>query len=496
MTRGCVLGVDVGTSSTKGVLVAADGTVLHTAVRHHEPRRPRPGHVETDTASWWTEFVEIASELTSAAAGRPIDAVGVSGMGPCVALADAAGTPLRPAILYGVDTRAGTQIDAMNDRYGAQAIFEQTGSSLTSQAAGPKLRWVADHEPEVWAAARRLFMPASYLAFRLTGAYVLDHHAASQCTPMYDPVAQDWKQPWADEIRGSLELPPLLWPADVAGHVTDEAARATGLRAGTPVIAGTIDAWTEAVSVGATEPGDLMLMYGTTMFLIATLPTRAAHPTLWGTVGTTPDRYCLAGGMATSGAVTAWLRTLFGSPDYTDLLDEAADAPPGSRGLLMLPYFAGERTPVDDPRARGVLAGLTLRHTRGDLYRSALEATAFGTRHIVEEIRQTGHPLARAFAVGGGTQGDLWTQIVSDVTGLSQHRRRTTIGASFGAAVLAASSIEDVDLDAWNPVEHVIEPDPGTADTYTARFADYLSLYRETASTVHRLADEQDRGEP
>src|SRR5262249_25160123 len=223
-------------------------------------------------------------------------------------------------------------------RYGAEAIVERGGSPLTTQAVGPKLAWLRRHEPDVWERTRRLFMASSFLVHELTGAYVLDHHSASQCTPLYDSREHAWIDGWAAEIAPGLELPPLRWPGEIAGTVTASAAERTGLRPGTPVVTGTIDAWAEAISVGVTDPGDVMVMYGTTMFLIEVLAQRRAWPELWGTVGVTPGTYDLAAGMATSGAVTGWLRDLTGG-SYAELTEEARAAGTGAGGLLMLPYF-------------------------------------------------------------------------------------------------------------------------------------------------------------
>ncbi|GAA4636892.1 FGGY-family carbohydrate kinase [Actinoallomurus vinaceus] len=481
------LGVDVGTSASKGVLVGEDGTVLATAVRPHAVERPRPGHVEMDARIWWEEFVSIAREL--AGVGDPVTAVGVSGMGPCVLLADEADTPLRPAILYGVDTRATEQIARLDAELGREDVLRRCGSLLSTQAVGPKIAWVAEHEPEVAARARRLYMPASHLANRLTGAYVLDHHSASQSVPLYDSVAQEWYRPWAERVAPGIDLPPLRWPGDVAGHVTADAAAATGLPAGIPVITGTIDAWSEALSVGAQGVGDLMLMYGSTMFLINTVPERLLVPELWSTVGALPGTRNLAGGMATSGMITEWLRDLFGSPDHATLLAEAEASGPGARGLLMLPYFAGERTPIADPHARGVIAGLTVEHTRGDLYRAALEATAFGVRHNVEAMRAAGGDVRRIVAVGGGTRGGLWTRVVSDVTGLEQEIRAVTIGACYGAAFLAASAVAGPSIDAWNPVRERIAPDARVRSRYDDLYGLYLRLYPATREIGHTLAE-------
>lgn len=492
---GAVLGVDVGTSSTKGVLVGLDGTVLASAVREHHVSRPRPGWVEMDARVWWDEFASIARELV-AATQEIVVAVGVSGMGPCVALADGDGVPLRPAILYGVDTRATAQIARLTSELGADEILSRGGSALSTQAAGPKIAWVAENEPSVFAQARKLFMPASWLAYRLTGAYVLDHQSASQCSPLYDSIAQEWYEPWARPIVGDIELPALVWADTVVGAVTPDAAEATGLPAGIPVVSGTIDAWTEAVSVGAQTPGDLMLMYGTTMFLVNTIADRITIPELWGTVGAFEGTRNLAGGMATSGAITGWLREIVGSPDYPTLLSEAAASGPGAHGLLMLPYFAGERTPIADPDARGIIAGLTIEHTRGDLYRAALEATALGVRHNVEAIRAAGGTIERVVAVGGGTQGDLWLQVVSDVTGLTQEVRTVTIGASYGAAFLAAGAVASVRIDDWNPVLRMVTPDARLAADYDELSVLYRELYPATADIAHALAERQRKSAP
>ncbi|WP_226534131.1 FGGY-family carbohydrate kinase [Microbacterium paraoxydans] len=493
----CTLGVDIGTSSSKGVLVDVDGAIIATATREHEVSRPRTGWVEMDGDVWWEEFVEITRELLGGAPEAEVVGVGVSGMGPCLLLADDEDRPVRPAILYGVDTRSAAQIDRMTAELGVEAITRVGGSVLTSQAGGPKLVWVSDEEPESWSRARRLFMPASWLARKLTGAYVLDHQSASQLSPLYDIEDEDWYEPWWKTYAGGIEKPTLRWAGDIAGEVTSAAASRTGLRAGTPVIAGTIDAWTEAVSVGAHEVGDLMLMYGTTMFLVATGKDTLRTPSMWTTAGAFAGTRNLAGGLSTSGALTGWLRGLTGA-DYPRLLAEAEESGPGAGGLLLLPYFAGERTPIQDPDARGVIAGLTLEHTRGDLYRAALEATALGVRHNVETMRAAGADIRRIVAVGGGTQGRLWLQVVSDVTGLVQEVPQTTIGASYGAAFLAASATAAPGrapaIAEWNPIARSVTPDGTRRALYDDLFDKYLRLYEGSKAVVHELAAVQ-RGE-
>ena len=242
-------------------------------------------------------------------------------------------------------------------------------------------------------------MASSFVVYRLTGEYVLDHHSASQCDPLYDLQKNRWIEEWADQVAPSLELPRLLWPSEVAGTVSEAAAQLTGIPAGTPVAAGTIDAWAEAASVGVLQPGDLMLMYGTTMFMVEVVAKPRPHPGVWSTAGVFRGTYSLAAGMATSGALTAWLRNIAGNPPYETLVQEAGQVRPGSDGLIILPYFAGERTPLFDPDARGVICRASFSHGRGHLYRAALEATAYGVRHILETMREAG---------GGGTVSWRW----------------------------------------------------------------------------------------
>lgn len=489
MTNAVLLGVDVGTSSTKGVAVDFTGRVVAVTVREHRVDRPAPGIVEMDGEIWWQEFCSIARELAEHAPDG-FAAVAVSGMGPSVQLTDDDHRPTVASALYGVDTRATEEIRHLNAELGADAIYERSDSYLSTQSAGPKFRWFAAHRPEAYERSRRFHMPASLIVARLTGEYVLDRQSASQSTPLYDAASQEWARDWAEVVAPGIELPRLAWAGDQAGVVHAAGADAAGLREGTPVAVGTIDAWAEGLSVGAVEHGDLMLMYGTTMFLVGNTDHRVRHPAMWGTTGLHEGQWNLAGGMATSGAITGWLRELFGAPDFRDLVDEASRSRPGANGLLMLPYFEGERTPIQDPLARGTITGLTIAHTRGDLYRAALEATAHGVRHNVETYRDAGVAIDRILAVGGGTQSALWPQIVSDVTGLTQVVTEKSVGAAYGDAFLAARLLDpSVDIKVWNPAREVVEPN--AHDAYDAGYAMYRELYESTKDVQHRLARAQ-----
>jgi xylulokinase len=491
---GLYLGIDIGTSSSKGVLVDPAGSIIHRAQVAHAISLPRPGWAEHDAeAVWWADFVALARKLTARAAG-PVAAVGVSGIGPCFLPVDEGGRPLRPAILYGVDTRSTREIAELTERFGADTILARGGSALSSQAVGPKMAWVRRKEPNIWAQTRRFFMASSFLVQRLTGTYVLDHHSASQCDPLYDLAGEAWIRDWADEVAPGLELPPLAWSDEVAGTVTPAAAAATGILAGTAVAVGTIDAWAEALSVGVQAPGDTMLMYGTTMFVVSVTERVVPHPAMWATTGVSAGTRTFAAGMATSGALTGWFRTLVGEPSFEELVAAATRAPAGSDGLVVLPYFAGERTPIYDPDARGLILGLTLRHGRAELYRALLEGTAYGVRHIAETMELAGTSPKRIVAVGGGTKGDLWTRIVSDVTGLPQVIPAETIGAAYGDAMLAAMAVGQREAADWNSAAALVEPDPSAAGLYDELYGVYRSLYPATMEQAHSLAAVQQRG--
>lgn len=485
-----LLGIDMGTGSSKGVLVDAAGTVLASETIAHAMELPRPGWAEVDAeAMWWGEVCTISQALLARVpAGAHVAAMCVSGVGPCLVLCDAELRPLRRAILYGVDSRAEAEIDLLTDEFGADAILERAGTLLSSQAVGPKIEWVRRNEPEVFEKATGWYGSNSYIAAKLTGEYVMDHHTASQCDPLYSTRTFEWNAEWAQRICGRLPLPRLVWPSEVVGTVHAHAAAATGVPVGTPVVAGTVDAFAEAFSVGVRNPGDQMLMYGSTMFLVQIIDDYHADPALWTTAGIEPGTHALAAGTATAGSLVNWLQTTTGGAPFDTLMAEAQAVPPGSEGLLVLPYLAGERTPVFDARARGVFAGLTLRHGRGHLFRAAYEGISFGIRQILEKFDDA-HTATRVVAVGGGLRSPIWAQTLTDVTGRAQLIPEQAIGASYGDALLAAigAGVVAPDTD-WARIAHEITPDPGNVALYDDLYETWRELYPATKKQVHRLA--------
>jgi xylulokinase len=484
-----LLGIDMGTGSTKGILVDTAGVVVAAATLSHAMNLPRPGWAEVDAESlWWREVCELSTRLTAEMpSGSRLAGVCVSGVGPCLVLCDDALTPLRPAILYGVDTRASAEIDSLTAEFGADAILESAGTLLSSQAVGPKLEWVKRHEPRVFERATGWYGSNSYVTAKLTGEYVLDHHTASQCDPLYVTRDFDWNTPWAKRICGHLPLPRLVWPSDVVGTVHAEAAAATGIPKGTPVVAGTVDAYAEAFSAGVRNPGDQMLMYGSTMFLVQVIDEYHSDPALWTTAGVEPGSLALAAGTSTAGSLIGWLQDVTGGAPFDTLMAEAAAVPPGSEGLIALPYLAGERTPVFDPHARGLFAGLTLRHGRGHLFRAAYEGIGFGVRQILEMFDDA-HTGLRTVAVGGGLQSPIWAQAVSDITGRTQLVPEQAIGASYGGALMAAIGTELVAPETdWARIDHEITPNPVHSGRYDDLYGVWRELYPATKALVHGL---------
>jgi xylulokinase len=500
-----LLGIDIGTYSSKGALCRPNGEVVADARVDHGMSVPQPGYAEHDAdLVWWADFTALARLLCGKVPpGDRIAGVAASAIGPCLLPVDDQGRPLRPGILYGVDVRATTQIAGLEARYGREALFSLGGMRLTSQAIGPKILWLREHEPETYQRAARFHTASSYVVFRLTGEHVIDRHTASHFNPLIDLDRLAWDDRFADGIVSADQLPALRWSDEIAGHVTPAAAAATGIPIDTPVTAGAVDALAEAVSVGVVRPGDLMLMYGSTAFLILVTEAPRTHPDLWATAGAFPGQHALAAGMATTGSATTWFRDQLGrdlaadaGDGYGRLADEAATSPVGANGLLFLPYLSGERTPLHDPDARGVIAGLSLAHSRGDLYRALLEGTAFGIRHILETMRASGAAIERVVAVGGGATSRLWLEIVSNVAGISQLVPAQTVGASYGDAFLAGVAtgvVDDVsalDRD-WVRMTGRIDPTPATASAYDEFYALFGELYRGSAATVHALARRQ-----
>jgi xylulokinase len=388
---------------------------------------------------------------------------------------------------------------------GEERILAVGGNALSVQSAGPKLVWLRKHEAGVFERTNKVYDAASYLTYRLTGESRLDYGQACWFHPLFNIRELAWDTDVCAELGVPTDIfPPLCWATDLAGTVTRSAAQATGLAEGTPVIAGTGDGPAEQVAVGAVEEGEAALVYGSTMCLLALSNELRVHPKAAAAVGAVPGRHILMTYMNASAALTRWFRDNFGQVEqeteaalginaYHLLSDQAARVPPGSEGLIVLPYFAGEGHPILDSQARGLILGLTLSHTRAHVYRALLEGVAYGLRHNLETFQEAGLPIKRWIAAGGGTKSQVWTQIVSDVLGQDQELVASPYGAPYGDAYLAGYGVglfKDLNVlrERWVQPAGKVQHNPQVRPVYDRYYEVYRGLYEPLKEHMHVLA--------
>ena len=508
MTTEYLLGIDIGTSGSSGAIVDSDLNVLATAEVTHETSYPQPGWAEHDAEDiWWRDFKRLSQELLDRVDidASEIAGVGVSALHTNMLPLDADGSPLRPAILYGVDTRTQEEIEILNDRIGDDRILDVCGNRLTFQSVGPKVLWYKRNEPERFERTETILDATGYVVYKLTDNYTIDHANASFFHPLYDLSDLAWHDEMFEAAGLSMDLlPEPQWASDIAGEVTPAAAEVTGLAEGTPVVVGTGDSIASLVGVAAVEDRDAIFMYGTTGVIYTTLESAVTTPELWSFPHCLEDKYVLGGGMATAGAVVRWFKDEFGYEErqraadsggdpYELLNEKAAAVTPGADGLVMLPYFSGERTPMNDDAARGMFSGLTLSHTKGHIYRAVLEGVGYGFRHHLEAMADAGVSLETVTAIGGGAQSPLWRQIVSDITGVTQEYVTNPVGSPLGDAYLAGlgTGVFD-DLDTIREHTSVTErttPDAERTATYDDYYSVYRDLYPQNRASMHALSD-------
>jgi xylulokinase len=491
-----VLGIDVSTTATKAVVLDESGAVVGIGTAEYGFDSPQPLWSEQDPRSWWDgSIAAVRSVLASTGlAGADIAAVGLTGQMHGAVLLDGAGEVLRPAILWN-DQRTAAECEAIREAVGAARLIEITGNDALTGFTAPKLVWVRDHEPAVWDRIAHVLLPKDFVRHRLTGEYALDK-ADGAGTILFDLAARDWSAEVVDALGiDPAWLPPTFEGPAVSGMVTAEAAAATGLREGTPVVAGAGDQAANAVGVGAVSPGVVALSLGTSGVIFATTeaPLRDPHGQVHAFCHGVPDRWHLMTVMLSAAGSLRWFRdALAPGMDFGELVGAASEVPVGSDGLLFLPYLTGERSPHPDPLARGAFVGLTVGHDRRHLTRAVLEGVAYGLRDGLEQMLATGMPApAQVRASGGGTASPLWRQILADVLRAEIATVDTTEGAAYGAALLAAVGAgwyDSVEAAAAALVSATPVATPGPdADRYADAFELYRGLYPALAETFHRM---------
>lgn len=505
-----LLGIDLGTSTCKAVLIGDSGEIIAEAEATYPCSSPHPLWSEQDPQDWWRATV-IAIRSVTKQAGidlTSIAGVGLTGQMHGLVLLDQHGTLLRPAILWN-DQRTHNQCDQITQRIGVQRLLELSGNIVLPGFTLPKLLWVREHEATTYRAIAHVLLPKDFIRLCLTGRYVTDVSDASG-TAMFDVS----RRCWSDEMLGAMNvprtwLPDTLESTALSGVITSHAASETGLVAGTPVFAGAGDQAAAAVGVGVVNDGDTCVTLGTSGVVFTA--TRAHHVTSEGALHAfchaIPNTWHMMGVMLSAGGSLRWWRdvlrqgvdacvvdgnALDSDTTYTAMIQSASQVAAGCDGLVFLPYLTGERTPHADPFARGAFVGLTARHSTAHLTRAVLEGVAFGLRDSLDLIRGAGvHPSVVRLS-GGGTRSELWQQIMADVFGVDVVVAHGSQGGAFGAALLAGvgagcfASVADACRRACQTGEPV---SPGANQpTYCRIHESFRGLYLALAPTFHALS--------
>jgi xylulokinase len=499
MNKSLFLGIDVSTTGAKALLIDPQGRVVSSANTPLTLSTPQPLWSEQDPQEWWVGAAQSIRKALEQAEidGSAVAAAGLTGQMHGLVLLDEKGQVLRPAILWN-DQRTGAQCDEIRSRLGFERLVQITGNNALTGFTAPKILWVQQNEPAVYERARHVLLPKDYVRFRLTGQYAMDK-ADGSGTLLFNLQARDWSA----EVLNALEIPAAWMPPtfegpQVTGYVNAEAAALTGLRMGTPVMAGGGDQAAQAVGVGAIEPGTVALTLGTSGVVFAT--TNAAHVEPLGRLHAfchaVPGTWHFMGVMLSAAGSLQWYRdTLAPGESFDHLTALAAEIPVGCEGLLFLPYLTGERTPHPDPLARGAFIGLTIRHTAKHMVRAVLEGVAFGLRDSFELIKTAGKVSVKQVRVsGGGAKSPLWRQILADVFDVELVTVNTTEGAAYGAALLAGvgsgewGSVHEA-CQALIQVTGSTQPQQGAEERYEAQYQLYRQVYPALKPIFHALKD-------
>lgn len=493
------IGIDSSTTATKALLMDSAGQVLAVAASEYPFETPRPLWSEQHPDLWWEGAQKSIRAVLEKTGVEPsaIKGVGLTGQMHGLVLLDKHGNVLRPSILWN-DQRTQAQCDEIHQRIGKEKFIQITGNVALTGFTAPKILWVKQNEPDVYAKAAHVLLPKDYVRYKLTGVYAMDK-ADGAGTVLMDLKARDW----SDEVLAALDIPrewmpPLYEGPQVTGHLSVEAAEATGLQAGTPVMAGGGDQAAQAVGVGAISEGIVALTLGTSGVVFATANGAFIEPEgrLHAFCHSVPGKWHLMGVMLSAAGSLRWYRDTFAPlHSYDELLAPVANIPCGSDGLLFLPYLTGERTPHPDPLARGAFVGLTVRHGLAHMTRAVLEGVAFGLRDSFELMKSSGlGEITQVRVSGGGAKSPLWRQILADVFGCELVTVNTTEGAAYGAALLAAvgagqfSSVEEACETAVKVTGSTL-PDDKRVKAYDAIYPLYRELYPALTSTFNKLGN-------
>jgi xylulokinase len=481
------LGLDVGTGGSRALLVDTDGVVRHSfTAAHEEMAMARPLWAEQHPDDWWRASQEAIQGVLklAGATGDSVRGIGLSGQMHGLVLLDQGNSVIRPALIW-CDQRSQQQVDFINGRVGKENVLAYTANPVLTGFTLPKLLWVRDHEPAQFERVRKMLLPKDYLRFKLTGEFATDVSDASG-TALFDVTRRRWSSEMVDSLGLDASILPQAYESsEITGAVNQQAADATGLKLGTPVVGGGGDQAASAIGNGIVESGAVSCTVGTSGVVFAYLDKPAYDPL--GRVHTfchaIPDTWHVMGVTQGAGLSLQWFRNrLAPGVDYDDLTAEASLSPAGSHGLFWLPYLMGERTPHLDAAARGAWIGLTAKHQRADLTRAILEGVCYSQRDCLEIIRELGAPVSKVRLSGGGAKSPFWHQMFADIFGTSVVTLASQEGSAYGAALLALigtgqyASAKEV-CAAVIKENAVRQPAPDAIAYYNRAYPVYRSLY-------------------
>jgi xylulokinase len=496
------IGIDVGTTGVKAVLINRDGTMLAEATVGHDLSSLHLGWAEENPSDWVNGALASLRQVARSPDCQPdqVAAIGVSGMVPALVMLDADGHPLRPSIQQN-DARAVAEVEELTRELDQQELFRQTGGFTNQQHIAPRLRWVQRHESDVWKKTKTLLGSYDYVTAFLTGqdpsTCSLELNWAIE-SGLFDLREQQWVPALLEAVELTSDyFPPVRQPTDIVGGLAKEITGETGLIEGTPIIAGSADHIASALAAGLRNEGDTLIKFGGAGDILYCSSEPITHPKLFIDAHDIPGKYLLNGCMAASGSLVKWyVSDILGLPANKEtlrLLDrEALSVPAGSEGIIVLPYFLGEKTPIMDPEARGVIFGLDLAHGRAHIFRAILESVIFGFRHHLDVFEEAGHHATSIVATNGGVSSGLWRTIAADVLGAPVTSFAGHPGSSLGVAFVAGmagsvfSSWDDIDRFLTERV--VDEPDPAEASRYAERYLVYRELYRRLEDLFPRVS--------
>ncbi len=484
MPQDVALGIDVGTSALKGVLVAADGSVVATASADYPLSTPQPGWSEQDPALWWDACGRVCRRLVETP-GVTVVAVGLSGQMHGSVFLDRSGAPLRPALLWN-DARTGAECAEIERRVGADRLLAITGNRASAGFQAPKILWLRAHEPEQAAQIAKILVPKDFVRLRLTGALATDPSDASGTL-----LADLARRRYSEELLAACEiprswLPEIMESAAITGRVCADGAAHSGLHVGVPVVGGAGDNACAAVGAGVIAAGSGVCSLGTsgTVFVHATRPLIDPEGGLNGFCAATPDGWHVMGVVLSAGGALRWYRDSFEPGSGFDaLLDQAASVAPGADGVAFLPYLAGERSPHLDPSARAAWVGLSLAHDRRHMVRAVVEGIGFALTDCLDRMRALGAAPPALVLVGGGASSRIWREILAAQLDLALELRVAQEGPALGAALLAGvgvglwPTLEAATARAVPRVGERVEPDPDLAARYRTLKPLWRALY-------------------